>query len=164
MAPTSFFPPLAWNLSRDGRRFKLGYRLNSWHIAILWFVQYKHYLTQCTTLCRADLWGSWKPGGEFAELDQRQPESADVHRTHREICRVQKPPGEVHTQNTRGWGGGLCSDITNLLVVSAAELFVGAEGAMWNDRKKQRGPVRGEFVFYSCTQLLPPHTDTHSSS
>lgn len=64
------------------------------------------------TVCRADFWGSREPGGEPSELDQRQPESPDVHWTHREVCRVQKPTGEMDAHKLI-WRGGIKGSLYN---------------------------------------------------
>lgn len=103
-------------------------------------------------LYRADLWRSWEPGGEPAELDQRQPEPPDVHRTHWEIRSIQKPSG-MKTINTKS-KSKLCVCVipTHIQLVpspfSCAELFAGAEGDLWDGWEKQGGSVRGWLILF----------------
>lgn len=59
-------------------------------------------LNRVFSLSRAHLWGPREPGGEPAQLDEGQPEPSDVHRAHREVRLVQKPPGERSALTLRG--------------------------------------------------------------
>lgn len=127
--------------------------------------------TEVFSLDRADFWGSREPGGEPAELDPRQSEPPDVYRTNREVRSIQKPTGEKNVHmfkrlgretawiiSTKCWcflyfANQMCVCVSLYGLFPGTELLAGAEGDVWDGRKKQRGSVGGEFV--SLTQLLP---------